>query len=241
MHRKLSYLAIAVFAILVAAFSISACTKKTDLVNGIDPMMAPDNDVIHLINDQLHNAKSKEDMKKILDANPWVAPRIVTFARNLKILKDDAKVDSVVFCWGSANAQAQDKTGKWFKGKFTDQLVAFIFHDGLPKPTGVIVTCTNGVITSLEDLNRIGTQSLEFTIEKGFGINKYVDFETSILLAERFNLALYKGPSISEGTKITPDEARKLKLSLSTVKVTVLVYPGDRFDLGKMTYAPARN
>ncbi len=244
MTHKFKYLAIAVFAIFVAAGTVfMACNKKTnktDLVNGIDPMVAPDMDIIHLINDSLHHANGREEMKQIMDRNPWVAPRVVTFARKLGIVDANAKIDSVVFCWGSQDAQAQDKTGEWFKGKFTDQLVAFIFHDGKPAPAGVLVTCTNGVMVPLSDLDRIGTQSLEFTIEKGEGINSYVDFQTSIMLAERFNLSLYKGPSIPGGKIISPDEARKLEPSLSKVKVTVLVYPGDHFNLGTMTYTHAR-
>lgn len=239
--KKTKNLALAFFAMLTLSLVFVSCSKgeETDLVNDISMRVNPSDGLIKL-NNQLQDAGSPAEMAEIIGDNQWLTGRVVSYARELEIIKQNAKVDSVVFYYGSAEAQAQDKTGKYFDGKVTDQLVAFIFHDGIKNdPAGVIVLCTNGMLADLNDFTRITSGDIEFTIEDRQGINTYVDYETAINLAERFDLDLYRGKNMSKKNKITPATARSLQSSIDRIQVTVKVYAGDHFDLGSMTYTPA--
>ncbi len=239
--KKTKKIALAFFAMLTLSLVFASCSKgeELDLVNDISMRVNPSEDLIQL-NNQLQDASSPAEMADIISDNQWLTGRVVSYARELDIIKQNAKVDSVVFYYGSAQAQAQDKTGKYFDGKITDQLVAFIFHDGIKNdPAGIIVLCTNGMLADLNDFTRVTSGDIEFTIEDRQGINTYVDYETAISLAEHFNLELYRGRSMIEKNKITPAVARSLQSSVDRVQVTVKVYAGDHFDLGSMTYTPA--
>jgi hypothetical protein len=58
------------------------------------------------------------------------------------------------------------------------------------------------------------------------------------MLAERFNLPLYRGKIQTEKNKITPTIARNMESQIDRVQVTVRVFEGDRFDLNTMIYTP---
>lgn len=77
-----------------------------------------------------------------------------------------------------------------------------------------------------------------FTIAAGQGINAHVDYPTSIDLAEKNNLPIYRGQGWNEANRITPDEARSLEGELNLSAVTVRVNVGDHFDADG-NYTPA--
>ncbi|MEK7106299.1 MAG: hypothetical protein AAB895_02995, partial [Patescibacteria group bacterium] len=86
-----------------------------------------------------------------------------------------------------------------------------------------------------KDNQLIGTYDLTFTIGKGVGINRYVEYMNSIWLAEIFSLPLHEGQGWS-GPIITPQRARELYNQLGETAVTVEVYEDDIFNLRDKTY-----
>ena len=109
----------------------------------------------------------------------------------------------------------------------------------------VLVRCLNGLFVvdgSELRLARIFSAEpvMRFTVDRRRGLTTYVDYATSINLAEHFNLPLYRGRIQTTNHRITPTRARALADSTDIVQVTVRVFEGDRFDLGAMTYTPVR-
>jgi hypothetical protein len=100
----------------------------------------------------------------------------------------------------------------------------------------VFIKCFNGTF-SLKDDNRqdLGNGPIVFIIEKGKGINHYVDYKTAIWIAQNFELSLYKGKNWRSENTISPHQALQMESILDSIQVTVEVHPGYRFDLGNMT------
>lgn len=225
-------------ALLLSALTFNSCKK--DVAKDITPVMEPTHGIQNFLDimRELPPAHRAEYMRENGQA---VNNRLLTYARSQNIIPENARIDSVVYYFGSADAQATDRTGKIFDGKIVDELVAFIYYNSEKKPQGVIVYCTNGTFELFEkDLMRLTEMPLEFTIQRGEGINYHVDFLTSIRLAEYFNLPLFEGKYHPGKKSITPARARELQSDLNEVQVTVLVQPGDHFNLRTMEYTPRK-
>lgn len=225
--------------VIVFIFFLFSCKKDgVDLAKDIDPRIPPTNEVVNILS-QIQNASSDEERGDIISDNEWLTMRMISYARELNQIPKNSKIDSVVYYFGSSNAQAEDKTTKLFKGKIIEETVGFIYYDGKKDPVLIIVYCQNGTFGVIEGLRRIRTSDLEFVIKKGEGINHHVDYLTSIMLAEHFRLPLYRGKSIADNNLISASVARGLENQIDRIQVTVLVYPGDYFNLATMTYRRA--
>lgn len=224
---------------LAILFLASSCSKNdVDLAKGIDPRITPDNTLIQTLAD-ISSAPDDQARMEIISETPSLNSKIITYAKELGQIRENAHIDSLVYYFGSAEAQAEDKSGKIFDGKIIDETVAFIYHDGSKEPFAVIVYCQNGMFGPMNELRRLGRANLAFVIGKGEGLNRYVDYQTSIMLAEYFNIPIYRGRQMNQSNLISGDEALSLESSLDQLQVTVKVYQGDQFDIGKMTYRPA--
>jgi len=148
----------------------------------------------------------------------------------------NCQIDSIQYHYGTGTAEdVQSGDGNRYSGKFESQPYATISGPCFQKGLSVFILCFNGTFSlNSDDSRSIGRGNQIFTIEPGRGINHYVDYETSIWLAEFFNLTLYKGKGWQQQNEITPDEALELYPNLDRVQVTVRVHPGDTFDLGRM-------
>lgn len=212
----------------------NAKAEKIDVARGIAPMVTPSAQVVSFIDEFRQTEPSRQAV--LLTSNPWLNQRLIMYARENKYLTPGANIDSVVYHYGSSKAQAADKTGKIFKGQITNELVGFIYVKGKKDPVGVIVYCTNGTFGALSDnLRRVGTLPGSFTILKGQGINHHVDYQTAIMLAEHFNLPLYRGKNQTDANRITPTVAKNMESETDRTQVTVKVFPGDNFNLNTMT------
>jgi hypothetical protein len=236
--KKIIFLG-SLLVILSFTFYFYSCNdakaEKIDVARGIAPMVIPSAQVVSFI-DQFRQTDPSQQTA-LLASNSWLNQRLIMYARQNKYLAVDATIDSVVYHYGSSKAQAADKTGKIFKGQITDELVGFIYVKGKKDPVGVIVYCTNGTFGALSDnLRRVGTLPGNFTILKGQGINHHVDYQTAIMLAEHFNLPLYRGRIQTDENWITPAVAKNMESEIDRTQVTVKVFEGDNFNLNTMTY-----
>jgi hypothetical protein len=234
---------LAALAIVFLSIGMVACSK--DDANLIDSQVVEPTIEVRGLITNLQQATSDEARAEILNQSQWLTRRLVSYARELHQIPDASTIDSVVYYYGSAKAQAENKNRELFKGKITDQLVGFIYYNDKGKQgiKGIIVYCQNGTFGTMENLqdqlSRVTTGSLEFIIEKGQGINRYVDYQTAINLAEHFNIDLYYGKIQKPKYKIDPTRARALEDNLAETQVTARVYTGDYFNLSTMQYIPA--
>jgi hypothetical protein len=230
---------------LVASFCIVAChhkkskKKEIDVVKDITPRHIWDPHTMGLL-DSIKHVPDKDKLAYINKHLPNLTP---TICRQIEERFGKLVIDSIIYSFGSGKAKgAEDSSGHRFDGVYKDQLVAKIWTKPKTKvgnPIIVLVVCLNGVIEIAGD-NRIGPASSEFVIQKNEGICPHVDFATSVWLAEKFNLPLYRGKIHRGGKRITPNQARRINTQHN--QVSVLVYTGDRFILfgPDARYIPAR-
>lgn len=143
----------------------------------------------------------------------------------------------ITYVFGSGNADSvKSGDGKYYRGGFKDQLYAIVKGPCFKDSLITFVQCFNGVfVIEGENQQIIGTYNPIFTIEKGRGLNWYVEYFNAIDLAEAFNLPLHRGQGW-KGPLVTPTQARALYPTLGERAVTVEVYEGDIFNVGDMTY-----
>jgi hypothetical protein len=228
-----------VFAYFIMAICMicASCNKEEkDVVNGIAPVDVHDIEWRTALIESLKPLSPTERKAKLDEVVPRLNTQLVQMLRrNGK----DCEIKTITYVFGSGRArQVASGDGNLHNGYFNDQLYAVIkggacFGDSLM----AFVQCFNGVfIIEGENQEVIGTYQPVFTIAAGQGINTYVDYRTSIWLAETFKLTLYKGHGWNPSKIITPEQAYQLESRLAEVPVTVRVFAGDRFDLGAMTY-----
>jgi len=209
-----------------------ACGK--DVVEDRDPVNSDDWRT-ELVT-QLRSAQNDAERSIIMEENGVrLTSQLIYF---LKSNGYDCRIDTIEYRYGSGKAMdVASGDGNTYDGKFKSQPYAIVkggecFKDSM----FVFILCFNGTFSlSSSDSRIIGHGSQVFTIGRGKGINYYVDYRTSVWLAETFNLPLYKGKGWNEKNIINPEEALALENEIDRIQVTVKVFPGDRFDLRNMT------
>lgn len=239
--KKLLFLALCLIGLSVWIYSCSSANAKpVDVVNGTQPFDVHDIEWKKNFIESLKPLTPKERKEKIDQVLPRLNSSLVKSIRSRGF---DCEIKTITYVFGSGTAKkVASGDGANYDGVFTDQLYAVVkggkcFGDSLM----AFVQCFNGVFTiEGENQQTIGTYAPVFTIGKGFGINRYVDYGTSIWLAEKFHLTLYTGKGWDPKNIITPEKARQLEHDLLNTQVTVRVNEGDVFDLGNMTYTPGQ-
>jgi hypothetical protein len=238
MKKNLSFIVAAILLIGIDAYFVSCSNAKAsnvDVVNGTQPVDVHD---IQWKKQFIASLKplSPVERKTRIDQ---VVPRLNTqLVENLRERGFGCEIKSITYVFGSGTAkEVASGDGNTYNGHFDDQLYAVIkggdcFKDSLM----AFVQCFNGVfVIEGDNQETIGTYAPVFTIGKGWGINRYVEYLNSVWLAEVFGIPLHEGQGW-DGKIITPARARELYNQLGETAVTVEVYEGDVFDLGNMTY-----
>jgi hypothetical protein len=242
MKRVLKYVSL-LFAMIIVVIGLDHCLGKNaaevDVVNGIKPFD------VHNIEwrkafiaklKPLTPAQRKEEIDKVL---PYLNGSLMNTVRKNGY---DCDVKTVTYVFGSGTAKkVASGDGKQYDGYFNDQLYAVVKGDKCFKDSLMLfVACFNGVFTieNNKDNQVIGTYEPSFTIEKNWGLNHYVDYQTSIWIARYFNIPIYIGKNMDK--MITPDRALELEDSVAYYQIAPKVFPGDHFDLGTMKYTKAK-
>lgn len=237
--KKIIILAL-LFLGVISNTHLTSCSdaKAIDVVEGVIPVQT-DAWRSTLVR-SLQLAGSDEERAEILNnATNRLTNQLIGFLRNSGYT---CRIDTVLYRYGSGKADnVAGGDRKSHDGIFKDQPYAVIKGDTCFKDSMyVFIRCFNGTFSlNAPGATTIGSGSPRFTIERLQGINRYVDYRTSIWLADRFDLVLYEGRGWT-GQRISPERALALEDSLAWKPVTVRVYTGDHFDLGTMTYTPAK-
>jgi hypothetical protein len=225
-----------IFAAMVglATLLIISCSTK-DVINDIDPMETEGLEMRSQIVDSLRKLPAEERGRFMEQNAPQLNSMLTSYLRQRGY---SCEIKTIGYGFGSGKAKGVESgDGNRHNGHYNDQLYAIVkggkcFDDSLI----VFVQCLNGTFSLKGDGQSLGTYVPEFTIDSLMGINRYVDYPTSIYLAEYFNIPIYRGKKMAEKFRITPAEARLLEGSIGNTQITVKVYPGDHFHLGTMTY-----
>lgn len=226
-------------ALLILSIYNYSCTHASaasiDVVNGTQPVNPHD---IEWRTDFIAKLKPMTPEERRLEIDK-VLPRLNGSVMAALQGKFNCKDVSITYMFGSGTADSvASGDGKKYSGYFKDQLYAVVKSPHcITDSVTLFVQCFNGWVTLKADegVQVIGSYKPVFTIQKGWGLNRYVDYLTSIWIAEKFNLTLHKGQGV-DGEIITPAQAREYKDKLAQQAVTVEIHPGDVVDLGNMTY-----
>ncbi len=229
----------------------AGATKKLDIVNGTAPMDIHDIEWRKAFIAELKELSPEQRIAQINRVLPRLNAQLVASLHKRGLA---CEIVSISYGFGTGDAEAVGSgDGHKYDGVFEDQLFAIVkgkpgnhcFKDslGFRDSLVVFVQCFNGTFVingeaTYGDILIPSTSSPRFTIEKGMGINHYVDYRTSIWLAKKMGLKIFKGKG--RGRKeITPESAYEFEPYLGRIFVNVPVNEGDQFDLGRMTYTPA--
>lgn len=222
---------------LLALLAIT-CTatdgSSTDLVNDLTPVHQVTPEQSRLI-DRLENLTPTEQDEILRAEWPNLATDIVSWLRQNGRIDNVERIRSLTLFYGSGSARGEDASGTVHRGQFDGELLAEIVIAGRENPLLVAVRCTNGIYDLVGEINTIGRRPLVFTIEPGDSLVDHVDYEQAIWLAEEFELPIQKDRG-SQRREISASEA--LQTDTDQHLVRVLVYAGDRFDLGTMNFSP---
>lgn len=234
--KKRKIFAGVVLVIIIVLIIFSVMKNKKDVVGGIQPMEESGIGWRTEIIDSLRKLPQDQRSEFIQKNVPQLNSQLIRFLRNSRY---DCNVDSVTYLFGSGKAKGvQSGDGNTYDGYYDEQLYAVIKGETCFKDSLVVfVQCLNGTFSLKgKTVQNLGSYKPRFTIEKGNGINAYVDYQTSIFLAEHFKLPVYIGRDPRFRKRISYQMAKDLEVHLDRKQVTVLVYPGDEFDLGTMSY-----
>jgi len=240
---------IPVIAILAfSAWSLIARPAGVDVVNGLEPrgslgvhernkLTLDSLDILEKV------GASQEEMEALFKRHwPNIETSVASWLSWQNVLPEGASIDSMTFHYGDAyKVVANDAYDKETAGYFSDQLVAFVYVAGQKEPLKILLNCLNEYFLldrgANETLRRIGRgiPEMKFTIGRGQGLLHHVDWGTSLMLAEVFDLELYRGRAQINRNEIDVGRMQTLQDSTDVVQVTVRVYPGDEFDLTTMT------
>ncbi len=217
----------------------SAGATKLDVVNGTVPVSVHDIEWRKSLIETLKPMTPTERKAEIDKVLPRLNSQLVASLRERGYGCDIASIEYVFGSGTSESVESGD--GNTYSGFYEDQLYAVIKGDKCFKDSMMVfVQCFNGTfVIDGKSIYSIGIYEPSFTIEKGKGINSYVDYRTAVWIAEQFNLPLYKGQGW-KGPIITPTQARQYENDLDRQAITVKVYPGDYFNLGTITYRKAK-
>ena len=223
-----------IFLVVCLVIAVALSWPKKDVVldfpaNSSDPWRT------QLVQD-IQNAPNDEVRIKMLNQrSSYLTQQLIMYLRNNGY---KCPIDTILYRYGSGKAKnVTSKNGK-HSGPFKPQPYAVIkggkcFKDSMY----VFILCFNGTFSlTSSDASNIGGGSPRFTIAAGNGINSYVNYKTSIDLAETFHIPIYKGKGWDATNRITPAQARALENQIDQHQITVRVFEGDLFDLGNMTY-----
>lgn len=239
--KKVFFFSFALITVLGFSFYFSSCSNavasKIDVVNDIPPMDVHDAAWRKEFIAKLKPLSPEQRAKEIEQVAPRLNSQILAYLR-IRGYKCDIEPITYVFGSGNADSVSSGNGTTNNSGIFTDQLYAVIKGGDCLKKDSLMmfVQCFNGVVSIVGDTYVVGSYNTAFSVEKGKGYNHYVDYQTSIFIAEQFNIPLYSG---KERKVITPQRARELEDSLEFIQVTPRAEPGDRVDLGNMTYVHA--
>ena len=236
--KNLVNLALFAFLIIILA-GCGGDKKNLDVVKGVTPVHVWDINTTALL-DSLKQIPDSRKMAFIEKNLPHLTPELCQYieSRFPKVV-----IDSIIYSFGSGKAKGTlDATGIRHEGVFNDELVANVYlrPNNLTKsPVKVFVRCLNGTF-EIEGDRRLGPASSGFIIKRDEGLCHHLDFLTSVWLAEKFDLPLYRGNKMKDKFRITPAQARNMNTDKH--QVTVLVYTGDEFNLfgNQAGYIPAR-
>ena len=226
----------AAVAVILALGIFFLCRDNAGAVNvvrDIEPVRqtTPEQDLV------LSSLEGKDpgEIKTILDREwPTLGSSIVGWLRSTNRITPSEEVTSVEYMYGSGQADGEDGQGQIHSGYFEDELLAKVTIAGRNEPLVVAVRCLNGLFRIQGDgINTIAEDEINFTIGRRKALVDYVSYETSIYLAEYFNLPIYKGRGRSRRA-VDPTEARAT--NTDDHQIMVLVFAGDEFDIGNMTY-----
>lgn len=238
--KKILSTCLALVIVISANFYLTSCAEaKASKIDAVDGILAVD------VHDMGWRREFIASLKPLTPAErkarvDQVVPRLnAQLIENLQRAGFNCEITSITYVFGSGDAEGVTSGDgkKYDNAYFVDDLYAVVkggtcFGDSVM----AFVECFNGVFRIKgKDQDVIGDYSPIFTIEKGWGINRYVEYRNSIWLAEVFGLTLHKGQGW-DGKVITPKEAYDLYNQLGETAVTVEVYEGDVFNLGNMTY-----
>lgn len=212
--------------------------KMINVVTEISPVRAVTPAQNQLL-DRLRGLPAAEQDRILREEWPTLATDLVGWLRRDGRIKGDEKIEKVTLFYGSGAARSEDAAGTIHEGRFENELLAEIVITGRKDPMLVAVRCTNGMYDVVRgDLYPVGERQLVFTIGQGESLVNYVSYETAIHLAVTFSLPIHK----DRGSRLRQiDAAEALRTDTDRHQVRVLVYPGDTFNLGAMTYAPAQH
>jgi len=236
MKQKALFTYFAIIAVMIAVGLIFFGGKEkvaaVNLTEGISPVRAADSRQL-LVLESL-KGKTPQEIKSILDKEwPTIGADLASWLRSSGRIGVDEKISSLEFFYGSGQGSGEDSKGNVHQGYFQDELIAKVIVEGHKEPLLVAVKCSNGLFMMTGELGLIYEDNLAFTIARGKGLVDYVSYETSINLARSFGLPIYKGKGKNRKL-IFSEEA--LRVDTDWHQVTVLVFPGDEFDLRTMTY-----
>lgn len=243
--KKLSFLILTIFSIWVIDLACTNASAK-DVVEDVIPVQT-ETWRTELVRSMQIAGNDHERVEILNRETVRLSNGIIRFLRSSGY---KCPIDTITYHYGSGKAEGVtggDSTSH--KGKFTDQPYAVVkggecFKDSLH----VFILCYNETF-SLTARRSVplgtGSPQLVFTIEKGKGLDHYVDQETIFLIADAFNITLYEGREWDPKNTISIERARHLYTTgrIKEVQVTAQVFPGDIVDLGAMTYngQPAKN
>lgn len=224
--------------LLLGAFLFSGCAPKndTDVVHDIPPVRQVSSEQASLLASL--KGQSPQEIKAAIEEEwPTLSSEIIAYVRTAKEIGNHEEIN-ITYLYGSSSAKGEDATGEIHDGRFDDQLVAKLEIKERKESIYIAVLCMNGLFDIKEDnLTRVGDAATTFTIEKGRNLVYHVGYEQAILLADYFDLPIIRGKG-SNAEVITASKA--LVTDTDYYQVAVIVYPGDTFNLGNMTYTTAR-
>ena len=227
-------MSVAALALLLVIVGI-ACTPSSDInvVTDVEPVRAA-TPAQQQILDSLQGLSMAKQNEILQREWPDLTTNLIGWLRQDGRIKTKEKIEKIELFYGDAHASSEDVDGTIHTGHFNDELLASIVIVDRKDPMLIAVRCTNGLYDVVKgDLHPLGERSLVFTIEKGQSLVDYVSFETAIHLAETFDLSIHR----DRGSKRhVIDGETALETDTNLQQVRVLVYEGDRFDLGAMTY-----
>lgn len=209
---------------------------NVNVVSDITPVRAATARQQDILNSLVGKPHAEQD--KILQEQwPTLATDLIGWLRALGEIQNDEAIEKVELFYGSTTADGADVDGEIHTGHFNEELLAEITVTGRENPLLIAVRCTNGMFNVVRGaLHPVGVRSLEFTIGEGQSLVNYVSFPAAINIANVHGLTIQAGRGKTLH-KVTAEDA--IKIDTAKTLVRVIVYKGDHFDLGSMTYTPA--